>query len=158
MSSFAVFVSAAASGMLSAFLCEHGAVVSVTRRKLFCRARPSLSNPFFFVFFLVLILALFVWPICFVVVAGDLELQNLFDILLVRIVFLATMLFEAHPGRSLPGICGCQQIWCVAMFRDTARCPFRLTGFGCISAWCFFPHLFVECGIKKETAKLDEKS
>ena len=102
MSSLAVFVSAAASGMLSAFLCEHGAVVSVTRRKLFCRARPSLSNPFFFVFFLVLILALFVWPICFVVVAGDLELQNLFDILLVRIVFLQQCTLKHIQGGLFP--------------------------------------------------------
>ena len=53
-------------------------------------------------FFLVLILALLFLPICFVVVAGDLELQNLFDILLVRIVFLQQCTLKHIQGGLFP--------------------------------------------------------
>ena len=59
-------------------------------------------KPVFLCFFLVLILALFVWPICFVVVAGDLELQNDFDILLVRIVFLQQCTLKHIQGGLFP--------------------------------------------------------
>ena len=41
-------------------------------------------------------------PICFVVVAGDLELQNLLDILLVRIVFLQQCTLKHIQGGLFP--------------------------------------------------------
>ena len=74
---------------------SHGGCCSAGR-DLRCQTRC------FFAFFLVLTLALFVWPICFVVVARDLELQNLFDILLVRIVFLQQCTLKHIQGGLFP--------------------------------------------------------
>ena len=63
-----------------------------------------------FSFFLVLILALFLFVDLFCSSSGRSRSTESFGYFICQNCFLATIHFEAHSGRSLPGIRGCQQI------------------------------------------------